>query len=520
MCCDDSAIKRFGWVFVVFTIGLITFVPVTTKLLVLDKWLDYHTERSQLLLVGPFYLAVVSIYVNYYLGCVTDPGAVPKGYDPLAASGGDNGASDADADTDADAGAGSSRSRPKAKQAAKSKAKTKTKPAAGAGGGGSGGTSTSVRRAEQRTRSGGDQAKAGRRTGARRVRPRWCRTCLCYKPPRSHHCSYCNRCVLRMDHHCPWLNTCIGHHNLPHFVRFLVSVTIASSWCLGLFALRMWDLVAYQNALAKLYSSGGNFGSKPLEFYTPPADDMEILFMIINIVICFALLFSVGLLNLWQFFYISANTTTIESLENSKIEDLVRRDKIPKNCVYPYDLGFWRNMCAVFGDRWYLWWMPQAAPGDGLSFETNASAGPAPMWPPREYYLYRKYPYGKPSRQERMAARAARQAGAVPGSAVRADSEGYLVAPITQADREEQLRQAEGAAWHDHHHDHTHGHGHNHGDPLESSTDFDSYEDDFDDNIPKDGLARTEMVPNDAQIDSDDELLFDRQQTLKGANHK
>lgn len=31
---------------------------------------------------------------------------------------------------------------------------------------------------------------------------RYCSKCLCWKPDRTHHCSVCKRCVLRMDHHC------------------------------------------------------------------------------------------------------------------------------------------------------------------------------------------------------------------------------------------------------------------------------------------------------------------------------
>jgi palmitoyltransferase len=31
----------------------------------------------------------------------------------------------------------------------------------------------------------------------------WCKKCLGPKPPRTHHCSLCNKCVLKMDHHCP-----------------------------------------------------------------------------------------------------------------------------------------------------------------------------------------------------------------------------------------------------------------------------------------------------------------------------
>jgi len=31
-----------------------------------------------------------------------------------------------------------------------------------------------------------------------------CTKCNAYKPPKSHHCRICNRCISGMDHHCPW----------------------------------------------------------------------------------------------------------------------------------------------------------------------------------------------------------------------------------------------------------------------------------------------------------------------------
>ena len=42
---------------------------------------------------------------------------------------------------------------------------------------------------------------------------RWCFKCQAPKPPRSHHCALCGKCVLKMDHHCPWINNCVGFYN-------------------------------------------------------------------------------------------------------------------------------------------------------------------------------------------------------------------------------------------------------------------------------------------------------------------
>merc|ERR1712154_485446 len=49
-----------------------------------------------------------------------------------------------------------------------------------------------------------------------------CKKCISPKPPRSHHCSVCNTCILKMDHHCPWLNNCVGHYNHRHFFLYMI----------------------------------------------------------------------------------------------------------------------------------------------------------------------------------------------------------------------------------------------------------------------------------------------------------
>eukprot|EP00501_MAST-03F_sp_TOSAG23-6_P001492 GSMAST32.ASY1.ANO1.1551.1 assembled CDS len=55
----------------------------------------------------------------------------------------------------------------------------------------------------------------------------YCRKCDHMKPPRAHHCSVCNVCVLKMDHHCPWVCNCVGYANQKFFFQFVTYATLA-----------------------------------------------------------------------------------------------------------------------------------------------------------------------------------------------------------------------------------------------------------------------------------------------------
>ncbi|NWV12192.1 ZDH16 Palmitoyltransferase, partial [Ptilonorhynchus violaceus] len=65
-----------------------------------------------------------------------------------------------------------------------------------------------------------------------------CRKCIAPKPARTHHCSICNRCVLKMDHHCPWLNNCVGHYNHRYFFSFCLFMTMGCIYC----SISGWDM--------------------------------------------------------------------------------------------------------------------------------------------------------------------------------------------------------------------------------------------------------------------------------------
>ncbi|CAD8091958.1 unnamed protein product [Paramecium primaurelia] len=57
---------------------------------------------------------------------------------------------------------------------------------------------------------------------------KYCDKCCLPKPQRTHHCSICNKCVLKMDHHCPWVGQCVGHQNHRYFILFLTHIVIGT----------------------------------------------------------------------------------------------------------------------------------------------------------------------------------------------------------------------------------------------------------------------------------------------------
>lgn len=67
---------------------------------------------------------------------------------------------------------------------------------------------------------------------------RMCRRCQAFKPPRAHHCSICNRCIIKMDHHCPWVNNCVGIGNHKYFLLFIFYTSLSCGYSLSLLVWR------------------------------------------------------------------------------------------------------------------------------------------------------------------------------------------------------------------------------------------------------------------------------------------
>lgn len=155
--------------------------------------------------------------------------------------------------------------------------------------------------------------------------PRFCRSCLMVKPDRSHHCSVCNKCVLRMDHHCPYVNNCIGQKNYKYFMNMVMSGTAASVFI----SFTMWEGVkmAWENS----------------EYEVNYQVDIGIAYfgnVVLSVVLCAFCFF--------HFYLISNALTTIEFREKMTV-------KFDKS---PYHVSCLANFVQVFGSNPFVWCLP------------------------------------------------------------------------------------------------------------------------------------------------------------------
>lgn len=193
-----------------------------------------------------------------------------------------------------------------------------------------------------------------------------CKKCISPKPPRTHHCTICGKCILKMDHHCPWLNNCVGHHNHRYFFLFCVYMwfgTIYVSWVgHDLFRQHFYGdkptpfpAAFYPlNALHdSIYNPKDKTEPKSMIINDEPPDQENYLdyyyhiAVLYQFILCSGVTLALGLLMLWHAKLISSGETSIEVHINKSQRQKYKK----KNLVYknPYDYGFKKNWQVFLG---------------------------------------------------------------------------------------------------------------------------------------------------------------------------
>ncbi|XP_022832997.1 probable palmitoyltransferase ZDHHC16 [Spodoptera litura] len=205
-----------------------------------------------------------------------------------------------------------------------------------------------------------------------------CRRCISPRPPRTHHCSVCDRCILAMDHHCPWLNNCVGYYNARFFYLYMVYMVIGVTFIIvagidigykvlwlndtgGLLPNNDPDLIGHP---VRLNQTGALVPVKEIVEYdsfnsprehhlpVPPITEAQriaahpwkrkaVMFMAIT---CCAVLIALGTLTIIHGRNIGRGETSIEAHINEKL-----RKHIGTQYKNPYDFGKRKNWRLFLG---------------------------------------------------------------------------------------------------------------------------------------------------------------------------
>ncbi len=153
----------------------------------------------------------------------------------------------------------------------------------------------------------------------------FCKMCAGYKPPRSHHCRRCNRCIKRMDHHCPFINNCVGYSNHSMFLLCIFFAFLSIAAGIVPVSVVLWRFHDDHGRVAKFIDP---LGYKILIF-------AEILLLLVGSGVA-SLVFAQAQ-GIWT------NQTYIEKLLSDVAEDTQRPFR------NPYNIGVVSNFADIMG---------------------------------------------------------------------------------------------------------------------------------------------------------------------------
>lgn len=170
---------------------------------------------------------------------------------------------------------------------------------------------------------------------------KYCRACKAYKPPRTEHCSDCNKCTVGHDHHCPWVANCVAHRNHKSFFLFLVYTEVA---CIYAIILLVWRLIA--------------LAATPIR-QRATLDPTDSILIGCSMALILPTAIGVGALANFHAFLLSKNLTTHTFIAESPARHTARRERVTYR--YLYDRGLWNNLYTKLGPSMAWWWYPDDA---------------------------------------------------------------------------------------------------------------------------------------------------------------
>lgn len=163
-----------------------------------------------------------------------------------------------------------------------------------------------------------------------------CPPCAAFKPLRTHHCSRCNRCVLKYDHHCPWIGQCVGFFNYKLYLLFVLYMNLWS-WT--------YIVLLSRHVLARFVEPSMGAAVQYLPTYAihaAPANWIQIVAFVLSLgVMCLTLYL---LVKHWPL--ARANVTTVEAVI-AQWQAKEEPERLQENV---YDLGVTKNLEQIFGD--------------------------------------------------------------------------------------------------------------------------------------------------------------------------